>query len=362
MIVDGHLDLAFSALNFGRNLSLPLDEIRQYDSKAARRQGVATVSIESLLVADVAVVLGSLYATPKSRQTIFTTNNEDLVYEDDTAAPLRYRQDQAHAAAMRQYDFYRRLQDDDQRVVLINSAEDLDTVLTGRDGPDPKLGIVLHMEGAEPIRDPSEIEMWYEIGLRSIGPAWDDTRYAPGQWNEAGRLPKDGFALLERMLDYRMICDITHMSEAAAWETLELYDGAICASHSNVRSFVDTPRQLSNRQIEAIADRRGVIGITLYNPSLRKDQTKGYSRERVGIEHVVAHIDHICQLTGSAEHVGIGSDMDGGYGLVDLPTGIDSSADLPKIATALHERGYDADHIDAIMYGNWLRLLRLSLP
>jgi membrane dipeptidase len=118
---------------------------------------------------------------------------------------------------------------------------------------------------------------------------------------------------------------------------------------------------LSDTQIKLIAERDGVIGAVLFNPFLSAGHKLGDAKELVTLDHVVAHIDHICQLTGSSAYVGIGTDWDGGLGSADIPTPLDSASDLPKLADALRAHGYDDAAIDAIMHGNWLRILRKIL-
>src|SRR5690606_10043919 len=104
--------------------------------------------------------------------------------------------------------------------------------------------------------------------------------------------------------------------------------------------------------------RDGVVGVVLFNRFLKAGYARTDPKESVTVADVVAHIDHICQLLGDAEHVGIGSDLDGGVGRDDIPAEMDSVADLRLIVPALAERGYGDEEIANIMGGNWLRRLR----
>ena len=192
-----------------------------------------------------------------------------------------------------------------------------------------------------------------------IGLAWDDTRYAASAWRDSNHgLTKEGRALLEIMNEFRIILDLTHMSEKATLEALDQYEGTVVASHSNSRALVPGERQLSDNQIRAIGERDGVIGTVLYNRFLRAGYKKGDPKELVTLDHVIAHIDHVCQILGDARHVGIGSDMDGGFGSADIPAEIDTAADLPLIAARLLKSGYEESDVAQIMGGNWLNLLR----
>jgi membrane dipeptidase len=208
------------------------------------------------------------------------------------------------------------------------------------------------------VRDPQELEEWYERGVRIIGPAWDDTRYAGGAWRDGGGFTKEGHALMEGMADLGFVLDVTHLSDKATHEALERYEGSIVASHSNARALVPGPRQLDDRQIRRLAERDGVVGVVLYNRFLKAGYARTDPKESVTIADVVAHIDHICQLLGSAAHVGIGSDLDGGVGREDIPAEMDTVADLKLLVPALAGCGYSEDDVAGIMGGNWLRKMR----
>ncbi len=348
-IIDAHLDLAYNALNHGRNLTLPVSQIRATENGRCP-EGIATVSIPDLMAGGVGVVFGTLFVTPASRRDI-------------PGEPVYHNAAEAHALAMAQLDYYHRLADEDERVRLVGSQADLDAVLQSHEeGKRPLLGIVPLVEGADPIREPEEAEMWYERGLRLIGPAWDDTRYADGAWSGNNRgLTQAGHRLLEVMADLGFILDITHMSEKASLTALERYEGTAVASHSNARRLVPGQRQLSDDQIRLMGERGGVIGVALYNKFLRAGHAYRDPKERVTLAHVAAHIDHMCQLLGSADHVGIGSDFDGGFGARDIPLELDTARDLGKIGAHLEERGYEPADVQKVMGDNWLRILRKVL-
>jgi membrane dipeptidase len=158
-----------------------------------------------------------------------------------------------------------------------------------------------------------------------------------------------------------MILDLTHMGEEGTFQAIDRYEGRIIASHSNARSLVPGDRHLSDEQISRLAERDGVIGIVLANPFLKKGHGRKDPKESVRIDHVIAHIDHICQLLGSAHHVGIGSDFDGGFGVESIPAELENVSDLPLIASALVEYGYDDEDVSGIMGTNWVRCLRSAL-
>ena len=143
-----------------------------------------------------------------------------------------------------------------------------------------------------------------------------------------------------------------------------MYPGNVLASHSNALALLkgsDSNRHLSDRVIQGIIARDGVIGIVPLNTFLRAGWKRGDARELVSLDHVVAQIDHVCQMAGDARHVGIGSDFDGGFGLQSVPPEIDTIADLNKLVPLLIEKGYTEEDVEAIMGGNWLQVIRQVL-
>ena len=346
-IVDAHLDLAYNALHNGRDLLIPVEELRQAEAAKPVEGGTAIVTFPELRKAGVGLVFGTIFAAPATSDFF------------NTGGPLVYKNaDEAHRVGQEQLDYYHRLADEVDYIRLVGNQDDLDELLASHDGGQPSLvGIVPLMEGADPIRQPEEVELWYERGLRIIGLSWGDTRYSPGAWREGGGLTKDGWRLLETAADYNFILDLTHMSDEASLQVLDNYEGPIIASHSNARALVPTKRQLDDTQINRIAERNGVIGIAFANPFLKAGLSRTDPKESVTIEHILAHIDHICQNVGNADHVGIGTDFDGGFGVESIPAGMENPADFHLLTKALQEYGYDEDAITKIMGGNWLRLL-----
>jgi membrane dipeptidase len=123
-------------------------------------------------------------------------------------------------------------------------------------------------------------------------------------------------------------------------------------------------RMHTDQQLRMILERGGVVGLTLFNAHLVADYRRPPHSEpdSVSLSHVVDHADHICQIAGSAGHVAIGSDLDGGFGCEHTPRGIDTIADLPRLASVLHDRGFADDDVAGFLGGNWLRFWRSALP
>jgi membrane dipeptidase len=200
--------------------------------------------------------------------------------------------------------------------------------------------------------------------LRLIGLAWSGNRYCGGT-REPGPLTAAGQELLEAMAEVGFVLDISHMDPPAALEAVERYQGQVIASHANAAALLkgyDGNRHLPTELIYSLLARDGVIGIVPLNGFLLADWRKGDDRRRVSLAHVCAQIDFICQLAGDANHVGLGTDFDGGFGVQSVPVELDTIADLPKLVALLEEKGYSPGDIAAIFGQNWLRKLRSALP
>jgi len=180
-------------------------------------------------------------------------------------------------------------------------------------------------------------------------------------------LTDDGRQLISAMADYNFILDLSHMDEAAAYESLDRYEGPVMATHANCAALMqgsDTNRHVPDRVIRGLIERNGVIGVIPLNTFLKVGWVRksGSRREEVPLEVLIAHIDHICQLAGDANHAALGSDFDGGFGLQSIPPELDTIADLQIIGSRLISRGYSETDAANVLGGNWLRFLRENLP
>lgn len=355
LIVDAHEDIAYNALTFGRDVRRSAHETRRLEvhSDAPRVCGPCMLGLPDWLAGGIAVVFGTLFVAPERKR--------EGLWDIQT-----YRTPQeAHQRASAQLDYYHRLADDSPAIRIVQSRADLEAVLaTWAEGADPEkrqVGIVVLMEGADPILEPKEAEAWFERGVRIFGLAWAATRYAGGT-GEPGPLTHEGRELLDVLADLGAIVDLSHAAEKSFFETLDRFEGIVVATHSNPRAFVPGDRQLSDAMIVRLAERDGVIGILPFNRMLRTGWKRGDNRAEVTVHDVAAAIDYVCQRVGDARHVGLGSDFDGGFGADQAPVEIDTVADLAKIGPALGEMGYSDADIAAIMGENWLHILRAGLP
>jgi len=360
IIVDAHQDLAWNILSFGRDYTRSVDETRRIEagSLTIGRNGDTLLGWPEYQQAKVAVIFATLFAAPAR----WAHDWETCSYKDAKEADRQYRQ---------QLDLYHRLVDGHpDKFRLIHSASDLDEVLAGVQkaesiGKGYPVGLLPLMEGADCILDFGQLEDWWGMGLRMIGPAWAGTRFCGGT-KEPGPVTPDGHSLLAAMADLGFILDLSHMDEPAVLESLDIYPGTIVATHANCLALMpehEYNRLISDRVIHGILERDGIIGVVPFNTFLKDGWlVEKSAREEVSLERLVDHIDHICQSAGDARHVGIGSDFDGGFGLQSTPIEIDTIVDLHKLAPMLLSRGYSQEDVEAVLGGNWINMLRRSLP
>jgi membrane dipeptidase len=262
----------------------------------------------------------------------------------------KYKPIKTFDQSLAQFSIYERIYKDHQdKIIQIKSAADLSTLKDDS----KKIGFLTLMEGAEPIKEPNRLNEFYNKGVRVIGLTWNDqNQYASGTKSNSG-LTSDGKELVKRMNDLRITLDLSHLNENGFWEALEICDTIPIATHSNARAITDHPRNLKDDQLRAIADRGGVIGLVLYNDFLRSGS------HTPTLEDVFNHADYITSLCGE-DHVGIGSDLDGGK-IDQFPNEIRTVADLSKIADYLLEKGYSEQRVRKVMGGNFLRVIKENL-
>jgi membrane dipeptidase len=357
IVFDAHQDIAWNYFNNGREFMRSAwdKRRRETDPTFLRRYGWCMTGFPEAILGRVALIGATIFTAPAWAKLY---PDEKILYETPQ---------QAYGHAQRQIDYYHRLADEHERVDLVRTQAELDAVLAtwaaGTELADHHVGLVLLMEGADPIIEPAQLEEWYARGLRMVGPAWSATRYSGGS-KAVGPLTDLGRELLEVMAEYKMVLDLSHMAPEACLEALDRYEGPLIASHSNPLRFrpARPDRNLSDDIIRRIAERDGVIGVVLYNAFLVDGWMPGDRKDAVTMDTVFAAIDHICQVTGSARHVGIGSDFDGGFGSESTPVGLETVDDLWGMGAMLADRDFEPDAIDAVLGGNFLRVLRAALP
>jgi membrane dipeptidase len=356
LIIDAHLDHAWNALQWNRNLLDPVYLIRVHERDLkgkGRAQG--TVALPEMRRGRVALC----FATVLARST-----GHPVPHLDYPSVA------QCYAIAQGQLAYYRALERDGH-IRIIRNRHELDDHIGAWEAWDSAgqaeaddalpLGFVISMEGADPVLQPDQLAEWWEAGLRILGPThYGPGRYAGGTGTELGITPL-GKALLAEMEQLDMVLDLSHFSDTAFWQALECFGGSVLASHNNCRALVPHQRQFSDEQLREIIQRDGVVGVAFDAWMLQPGWIVGQStNEHVTLSDVVDHIDHICQLAGDSRHAAIGSDLDGGFGREQSPRDVDTIADHQRLAGLLAERGYDDHDVSAVMHGNWLQLLRQS--
>lgn len=350
MIIDLHLDLAMNAMEWNRDLRLPVEVINERERGMHDKpdRGNATVSFPALRAGDVGLVV----ATQLAR-----------VVKPGSSIPGWFSAEQAWAQTQAQLSWYRAMEECGE-MFQVTDLKHLEDHLKALDKDDPgirPLGYILSLEGADSLVDISYVERAYNYGLRAIGPAhYGPGRYANGT-NSSGKMESEGLALLREMERLNIILDATHLCDDAFWQAMDHFNGHIWASHNNCRNIVDHNRQYSDEQIMELIDRGAIIGAAMdawmIVPGWVKNQSTPENMQ-CNLEKLIDHVDHICYLAGNSRHVCIGTDLDGGYGKEQCPSDIETIADLQKLQGILLNRGYNEEDISNIFRDNALRFLR----
>ena len=319
VIVDAHLDIAWNAVSSGRGFLAP------------PAPGYV-VSRSSLVTNGVGLIFATLYTAPARAGRSMRTR---FVYENAH---------EAHIMAVAEVNYYKSC-----GLQLIGDQNELKAYVSGwKRG---QVAAVLLMEGADPIEDPSQLGAWTDMGVRIIGPAWGGTRYSGGT-GAPGGLTELGRQLLKAMRRKKVILDLSHMAQEAVDDAFKMWNGPIMASHSNSRELVPGDRQLTDQTVAEVARRGGVVGVSFYRDHLRKSG-------RATLGDVVRHMVHHARAAGGPEHIGIGTDLDGGFDSRYAP--FDDLAKLKELRTRLRAH-FSRTQVEGVMGENWLEFLSRSLP
>jgi len=369
LIFDIHLDLAMNALEWNRDLRWSQERLRRSEQIQAAMTGRCdrpdrmnnTVCFPEMRRGRVGLCVATLIAR---------------VAEQYHALPGWRSPHQAWAHTQGQLAWYQAMERDGQMTPIRNSSEltqcaerwlsfpPHDPELYVRDSRTPAeelpIGYVLSLEGADSIVDLDYLHLSFENGLRALGPA----HYGPGRYalgtDSYGPLSPRGRELLEEMQKLGIILDVTHLCDETFWEVMEFYDGPLWASHQNCRRLAPWNRQFADDQIMAVIERNGILGMAfdaiMMVPGWKHLRSQPHDFG-LTIQRICEHIDHICQLAGSANHICIGSDLDGGYGNEQTPQDLDSIADLQILPQLLQQRGYSIKDIEGILWRNAYQFL-----
>ena len=353
LIFDAHLDLSMNAMEWNRDIRLPLVEIRRRELGLSDLPDRArnTVCLPEMRRARIGLCIATQIARYSSRFS---------------KLPGWQSPEQAWAQTQGQLAWYRAMEAAGEIVQLRTWADVEKHAALWRSSTtmDLPIGYLLSLEGADSILSWKHLEKSREDGLIALGPV----HYGPGIYghgtDDEGPLTPKGRELLKEMERLGIILDVTHLCDESFWDALGHYNGPLWASHHNCRALADWNRQLADDQIRALIDRGAVIGMAfdaimmVHNWTHKRSTPKDFNLK---MEKICEHIDHICQIAGNAKHVGIGTDLDGGYGTEQTPMDLNSIADLHSLAAPLAARGYSVEDIEGIFSGNFLGFLQRHL-
>ncbi len=349
--IDAHLDLSMNALEWNRDLTKTVHEINERELGLTDKpdRGKGTVSLPELRKGNIGLVVATQIAR---------------YIAPGNTLPGWHSPEQAWAQTQGQLAWYNAMEQAGE-IIQVNDIVSLEKHLalwtSDVDNHHKPIGYILSLEGADSLITLKHLEKAWEYGLRAIGPA----HYGPGRFangtDATGTMNESGIALLKEMERLNIILDVTHLCDDAFWQALDNYNGHVWASHNNVRAIVNHNRQFSNDQIKVLIERGAVIGGALDAWMLVPGWVRGKcdpKQMHCNLEKVIDHFDHICQIAGNSLHIGIGSDLDGAFGREQCPFDLETIADLQNLPRLLGKRGYDAQDIENIMHGNWIRFLR----
>ena len=352
LILDAHLDLAMNAMEWNRDLTQSVKAIRAMEVGMTDKPGrtMGTVSLPELRKGNIGLCVATLIAR-------YTKPTNTL--------PGWHSPQQAWAHTQGQLAWYKAMEAAGE-LVQIRDKKGLEQHLeswSALSAEKQPIGYILSLEGADSIISPDQLQAAYAQGLRAIGPA----HYGPGTYaqgtNATGGIGEAGRALLKEMERLNIILDVTHLCDDSFWEALDVFQGPLWASHSNCRALVNHNRQLADEQLKELIQRDAVIGMALDAWMMIPNWEKGVSTPKstgVSLDHMVNHIDHICQMAGNSLHVGIGTDLDGGFGKEQGPYDVDTISDLQKLPQLLEKRGYNHTDTLNIMHDNFIRFLHAA--
>lgn len=221
------------------------------------------------------------------------------------------------------------------------------------------LALVMHIEGAEMLdTELTLLDRFYQQGLRSIGPFWNlPNRFGvgvnggfPGSPDTGDGMTAAGKALIRACNEKRLLIDLSHMNEKSFWQTAELSDAPLVATHSNAHALCAQPRNLTNAQLDAIAASDGFVGVNFGNAFLRAD---GQRNADTSLNEIVKHLCFLLDKLGE-ERVGFGSDFDG----ISVPESLGDVTGMPALFAALAAAGIDDALQEKLAWRNWLRVLK----
>ncbi len=352
LLFDAHLDLAMNGIDLNRDLRQCVDDIRAQETTLEMNElgrKTNTLSFPELRATELAVCVTTMIA--RQERPI----NDSFGWTTPHACYAMAHAHLAYYRAMEQDGYLRMIRNRGQLTSHFDAFR-LDPINT-------PLGFILTMEGADPLLTPDTVHEFHAQGLRALGLThYGCNRYGGGTRSEVG-LALDAIPLLENCEQLKMTIDMTHLSDVAFWQVAKHFHGRVHASHQNARAICDWQRQFSDDQIRFVIERDGVLGVSMDVIMLQNGFVRGQTAPTETLERAVDQIEHVRNLSkGSIRHVGIGTDLDGGYGFEQTPADLNRYRDLQKLTLIMQRRGFSDSDIQAVFYGNWMRFFGEALP
>jgi membrane dipeptidase len=369
LIIDGHLDMAYNALYKRRDLTMPVQVLREREDAvrgrvsghpdslerrtgpwASEKQVTVTVALPEMRRGRVGIMLSTIMARvqapgPGTHNSVRTQ-------------AVAYARGQSHL------HYYKALEREGE-IAFIRTKADLDRCVASWKSPaeDTPVGLILTMESADPILGPDGVGEWVDAGLKSVSLThFGANSYGHGTGTVGGLYPT-AFPLLDALAETDIAIDVSHTSDLAFWQLMDYWKGPVHASHCVCRALTPGQRHLTDDMIKAVTDRGGVIGMVFAEQMLSPrwnwdDPATHYTTATRPMKAVIEHIDHIRRLTGSCDHIAFGTDLDGGFGRELSPIDYNTIADLQVFLDNLRAAGYEEADIAKIAHGNLIRFFK----
>jgi membrane dipeptidase len=346
LIFDGHNDTVLSLTSTGRSF-MERSALGHIDLPRANEGGLGG-GFFAVFVPDPAVPIQPVDPDEAAREALAR-------YSDESKRPPMMGLDHAQPEALRLAGtLIRMARESEGKVQIVRTARELQHCLDNG-----IFAMILHFEGAEPLdADGLALEVFYAAGFRSLGLTWSRKnifcegvpfRFPSGPDLGPG-LTDAGKELVRQCNKLGIMIDLSHITEQGFWDVAEITDKPLVATHSNAHMISQSPRNLTDKQLDAIRDSNGVAGLNFHVGFLRPD---GQNNADTAISVMAEHVDYMVERIG-IDGVALGSDFDG----ATMPTELKDATGLPKLMAALAERGFDDDALTRIAHGNWVRVLR----
>jgi len=287
---------------------------------------------------------------PNTPMDEFTDGDGTVMNEDPIdAVPTDF----ARETILQQAELAVRMAEEDSFRLCVTASDIEDAV------QEEVIAALIHLEGAEGIGDDlSELDTLYEMGLRSLGPVWSrPNNFGHGVPFHFDKSPDTGPGLsdagrrlIQRCAEKNIIVDLAHMNEAGFWDIAKAYDGPLLSTHSGVHALCPATRNLTNKQLSAIAERTGIVGLNYHCAFLRSD---GRQTSETELEVLIRHLDALLNALGE-DGVALGSDFDGAL----MPRDLADAGKLQNLVAAMDQAGFGAELIEKICWSNWIAMIR----